>query len=139
MTRPRWPTPRQASPPPVSTSSSSRCAGRTTPACWSRWPGHWPHDRRSAAHRRGGPNEEQVKPNRGKERGGRGALRAVALAGAMLLLVASCGGDDDDGDEAEGTGEAPAEEELTQIDVGVVPVVDVAPLYLGIEQGFFEE
>jgi len=70
----------------------------------------------------------------------RGALRAVALAGAMVLLAVSCGGDDDDnGDEAEGTGEAPAGEELTQIDVGVVPVVDVAPLYLGIEQGFFEE
>jgi NitT/TauT family transport system substrate-binding protein len=69
----------------------------------------------------------------------RAALRAIALVGAMVLFAASCGGDDDDGDEAEGGGEAPAGEELTQIDVGVVPVVDVAPLYLGIEQGFFEE
>ena len=36
-------------------------------------------------------------------------------------------------------GDEPAGEELTTIAVGVVPVVDVAPLYLGIDQGFFEE
>jgi NitT/TauT family transport system substrate-binding protein len=66
--------------------------------------------------------------------------RAVALAGIMALLVGACGDDDDDGGDAEAEGEAPAEaEELTTIEVGVVPVVDVAPLYLGIEQGFFEE
>jgi NitT/TauT family transport system substrate-binding protein len=66
--------------------------------------------------------------------------RAVALAGIMALLVGACGDDDDDGGDAEADGEAPAEaEELTTIEVGVVPVVDVAPLYLGIEQGFFEE
>jgi NitT/TauT family transport system substrate-binding protein len=56
----------------------------------------------------------------------------------MAMLVAACG-DDDDGGDAETGGEAPAEEELTTIAVGVVPVVDVAPLYLGIEKGFFEE
>jgi NitT/TauT family transport system substrate-binding protein len=66
--------------------------------------------------------------------------RAVALAGIMALLVGACGDDDDDGGDAQADGEAPAEaEELTTIEVGVVPVVDVAPLYLGIEQGFFEE
>ncbi|HET6952213.1 MAG TPA: ABC transporter substrate-binding protein, partial [Acidimicrobiales bacterium] len=53
--------------------------------------------------------------------------------------AAACGGDDDGDDEAGGSDDTPATEELTQIDVGVVPVVDVAPLYLGIEQGFFEE
>ena len=66
------------------------------------------------------------------------ARRALALAGVMAMLVAACG-DDDDGGEAETGGEAPAEEELTTIAVGVVPVVDVAPLSLGIEKGFFEE
>jgi len=66
------------------------------------------------------------------------ARRALALAGVMAMLVAACG-DDDDGGDAETGGEAPAEEELTTIAVGVVPVVDVAPLYLGIEKGFFEE
>jgi NitT/TauT family transport system substrate-binding protein len=67
------------------------------------------------------------------------ARRALALAGIMAVLVAACG-DDDDGEDAEtGTGDEPAGEELTTIEVGVVPVVDVAPLYLGIDQGFFEE
>jgi NitT/TauT family transport system substrate-binding protein len=67
------------------------------------------------------------------------AWRAIALVGAMALLAAACGGDDDDGgDEASQTTEAPSEE-LTSIKVGVVPVVDVAPLYLGIDKGFFEE
>ena len=67
----------------------------------------------------------------------RSARRALALAGAMALVAAACGGDDDGGDEA--GDEAPAGGELTSIEVGVVPVVDVAPLYLGIDKGFFEE
>jgi NitT/TauT family transport system substrate-binding protein len=71
----------------------------------------------------------------------RSARRAVALVGVLALLLAACGDDDNsdgDGDEA-GGGDTPATEELTSIEVGVVPVVDVAPLYLGIDQGFFEE
>ncbi|HEX6418492.1 MAG TPA: ABC transporter substrate-binding protein [Acidimicrobiales bacterium] len=67
------------------------------------------------------------------------ARRAVALAGAMALLVAACGDDDDGGEADAGAGDDAAGEELTTIEVGVVPVVDVAPLYLGIEKGFFEE
>ena len=70
---------------------------------------------------------------------GHTAWRAIALVGAMALLAAACGDDDDDGDEASETTEAPSSEDLTSITVGVVPVVDVAPLYLGIDQGFFEE
>jgi NitT/TauT family transport system substrate-binding protein len=62
----------------------------------------------------------------------------MALAGVAALLAAACGGDDGDGggegEDAGGTGG-----ELRTIEVGVVPVVDVAPLYLGIAQGFFEE
>jgi NitT/TauT family transport system substrate-binding protein len=64
--------------------------------------------------------------------------RALALAGVMALVVAACGGDDDDEAQSDTT-EAPASEEMTSISVGVVPVVDVAPLYLGISKGFFEE
>lgn len=61
-------------------------------------------------------------------------LRA-ALAGALLLgvLVAAGCGDDDGGEDAAGEGET------TALTVGVLPIADVAPLYLGIEQGFFEE
>jgi NitT/TauT family transport system substrate-binding protein len=67
--------------------------------------------------------------------------RAVAAAGVMALVAAGCGDDDGGGggeaDAGDEGGEATGE--LTTIEVGVVPVVDVAPLYLGIEQGFFEE
>ena len=65
--------------------------------------------------------------------------------GLGLLLVlgmtaAACGGDDDDagGDSSGDTG-ASSSEELTPIKVGILPIADLAPLYNGIEQGFFEE
>jgi NitT/TauT family transport system substrate-binding protein len=67
--------------------------------------------------------------------------RAIAIAGALALLatMAACG-DDDDGTTSGGGAEGgDGGGELTPVEVGVVPVVDVAPLYLGIAQGFFEE
>jgi NitT/TauT family transport system substrate-binding protein len=51
----------------------------------------------------------------------------VALGTALALTA--CGGE-----EAGGGGG-----ETQEITVGVIPIVDVAPLYLGVEQGFFEE
>jgi NitT/TauT family transport system substrate-binding protein len=58
--------------------------------------------------------------------------RAAALAAVGLLLaLAGCGGSDDDGGTAEG--------EPDQVTIGLIPIVDVAPVYLGIEQGFFGE
>lgn len=46
-----------------------------------------------------------------------------------LLAGAACGG----ASEAEGSGE------MTEVNVGVIPIADVAPLFLGREKGFFEE
>ncbi|MFY1695103.1 MULTISPECIES: ABC transporter substrate-binding protein [unclassified Solwaraspora] len=54
----------------------------------------------------------------------------VALTLATALLVAACGSDSSS-DEADGTGE------VTDVTVGVIPIVDVAPIYLGDEKGFF--
>jgi NitT/TauT family transport system substrate-binding protein len=56
------------------------------------------------------------------------------------MTAAACGGDDDDGDggsaaESSDSGSG----ELTPIKVGILPIADLAPLYNGIEQGFFEE
>ena len=69
--------------------------------------------------------------------------------GLGLLLVlgmtaAACGGDDDDaGGTDAGTSGADASDsgsgDLTPIKVGILPVADLAPLYNGIEQGFFED
>jgi NitT/TauT family transport system substrate-binding protein len=38
-----------------------------------------------------------------------------------------------------GAGEASAEGSLDQVTLGLIPITDVAPIYLGIEQGIFEE
>jgi NitT/TauT family transport system substrate-binding protein len=57
--------------------------------------------------------------------------RALLCLVALLVGVAAgCGGDDDDG----GGGGGPA-----TLRVGVLPIADVAPLYLGDEKGFFKE
>jgi NitT/TauT family transport system substrate-binding protein len=57
-------------------------------------------------------------------------LRVAALLAALACAAgaAACGDDDDGG------GGGPA-----TLNVGVIPIADVAPLYLGIDKGFFEE
>ncbi|WP_026535388.1 ABC transporter substrate-binding protein [Arthrobacter sp. H14] len=65
----------------------------------------------------------------------------IALAAASVLAVSACGsgspsgggGSDDGGAGGEGGGD------LTPISVGVIPIVDTAPIWLGEEKGFFEE
>jgi NitT/TauT family transport system substrate-binding protein len=65
----------------------------------------------------------------------------VALRVAMLLLALACAGglaacgDDDDGGGGGGGGGG----EPTTLKVGVIPIADVAPLYLGIDKGFFKD
>src|SRR4051794_6802101 len=53
---------------------------------------------------------------------------AAALSAALVTATVACSGDSDADSDA-GT--------ATRLDVGVVTVIDVAPLYLGIEKGFF--
>ena len=50
----------------------------------------------------------------------------VVLAGAI-----GCGGEDRGVEESEGG--------RTEITVGVIPIADVAPAYLGIDKGFFRD
>jgi len=64
--------------------------------------------------------------------GHRGRPALVASALVAVLALAGCGGSDDEGDGA-------AEGGPVTVDVGVIPILDVAPIYLGIDQGFFEE
>lgn len=60
----------------------------------------------------------------------------LALTLVLVMLGATaCGDDGDDGDG----GEAQAGEELTTINLGVLPLADHAPLFYGIEQGFFAD
>jgi NitT/TauT family transport system substrate-binding protein len=59
-------------------------------------------------------------------------VAAAAVAGA-LLATAGCGSSTDDQAPAAGPGE------IVEVTVGVIPIVDVAPIYLGKEKGFFRE
>lgn len=58
---------------------------------------------------------------------------SALLLSAALLTAAGCGdGDDDDNGAGEPTGP-------DAVSVGLIPIVDVAPLFLGQEQGFFDD
>jgi NitT/TauT family transport system substrate-binding protein len=64
------------------------------------------------------------------------AWRVVALLLALACAAGTTGcGDDDDGGGGGGGGEG----EPATLNVGVIPIADVAPLYLGMKKGFFEE
>src|ERR687892_1902780 len=57
----------------------------------------------------------------------------IAALAAALALAAGCGDDDD----SDGGGGGAAE--TTTITVGTLPIANAAPMYLGMEKGFFEE
>ena len=60
--------------------------------------------------------------------------RALVAVVACIGLLAACGGDDGNGGEGGGGDAGPV-----TLTVGVIPIADVAPLYLGMSEGFFEE
>jgi ABC-type nitrate/sulfonate/bicarbonate transport system substrate-binding protein len=67
-------------------------------------------------------------------RGGEIVRRMLAALAALLLLLltaAGCGDDDEGAPQSEGG--------RSQITVGIIPIADVAPAYLGIDKGFFRE
>ena len=64
-------------------------------------------------------------------------MRRVPLLIALVFaLVAGCG---DDGGSGGGGGDGGGASEPVTLKVGVIPIADVAPLYLGMDKGFFEE
>ncbi|MGH3342393.1 MAG: ABC transporter substrate-binding protein [Carbonactinosporaceae bacterium] len=71
-----------------------------------------------------------VSRSRGRRMGG---LRLV-LAAALGLVVAGCGGSESGGGAAAGAGAKPE-----AVTVGAIPIADVAPLFLGIDKGFFRD
>jgi NitT/TauT family transport system substrate-binding protein len=60
----------------------------------------------------------------------------VALAAVSLLTLTACGGSDDEEGGSAGGNASGGTQEVT---AGVIPIVDVAPIYLGVDQGFFED
>ncbi|WP_062203702.1 ABC transporter substrate-binding protein [Demequina salsinemoris] len=75
------------------------------------------------------------------------AFVAVAAIGALTLAACSDSGSSDTSESASESEDAMTAEatestmamEMTAITVGVIPILDVAPLYLGISEGFFED
>src|SRR3954451_17587818 len=61
-------------------------------------------------------------------------MLAVIAAVMALVGVAACGG----GDSGGGGGGGGNASKPTTLKVGVIPIADVAPLYVGIKQGFFK-
>jgi NitT/TauT family transport system substrate-binding protein len=76
----------------------------------------------------------------GRLDGGRVSRRAL-LGTALGLSLAACGGSS--GGSASSTAAASGSSSggssgpLTKVTVGVIPIIDVAPLYLGVQKGFF--
>lgn len=70
-------------------------------------------------------------------------IPTTALLGLLLataLFASACGDDDDGGDDAgNGDGGESSSEELAPIKVGILPLSGLAPLWYGIEEGYFEE
>jgi NitT/TauT family transport system substrate-binding protein len=67
-----------------------------------------------------------------------GSLRRLLAAGfaATALTVAACGGDDNTATPA--SGDSAKSGKPVTLKVGVLPIADLAPLYLGMDQGFFK-
>jgi NitT/TauT family transport system substrate-binding protein len=74
--------------------------------------------------------------------GDRRRRRALALLVALAvaaLVVAACGGGDNGGGSSSSGGSSSQAAKPATLNVGVIPIADVAPLYLGIKKGFFKE
>lgn len=68
-------------------------------------------------------------------RNGRRTTSATALSVAVLLGVTACGGDSVDG----GGGSSASEGEVTTVTVSYNPASQFAPMFVGMDQGIFEE
>ena len=60
-------------------------------------------------------------------------MAGLATLAATVLVATGCGGDDE-GSSGGGTPQKPE-----KVKIGLIPIADVAPVFVGIKQGFFKE
>ena len=65
--------------------------------------------------------------------GGHGRVTAVLASLALMAAISGCGSSDKAG-AAPGSGK-----ELTKVTLALLPLIDVAPAYLGVKKGFFKD
>jgi NitT/TauT family transport system substrate-binding protein len=67
-------------------------------------------------------------------------MTSTLTAGLLVATLAACGGDDGGTDPAATpSGSGTGEPEKTELTVGTLPIPEVAPLYLAVQEGFFED
>ena len=64
-----------------------------------------------------------------------GTRALLGVLAAAILAFAGCGGDDDGGGGGGGGGDGG----VTRVQVGTLPIANAAPMYIGMEKGFFLE
>jgi NitT/TauT family transport system substrate-binding protein len=70
----------------------------------------------------------------------RKASSFIALTAVSILALSGCAGGDASNEEQPSGANASGEcETLTSVTIGLLPIIDVAPTYVGQAQGFFEE
>src|ERR1700712_609372 len=78
------------------------------------------------------PREGELMPHRPFTRR---AVAAVAGLAVVALAAAGCGG----GDSSGGGGGGAAASGTKTVRIGTLPIANAAPMYLGVQQGFFKE
>ena len=68
-----------------------------------------------------------------------GRTTAAAAAAAAALLLAGCGGGSPSSSDSAPAAGGEGSGNLEQVSVGLIPITDVAPVYLGIQEGYFED
>ncbi|MFE3825323.1 ABC transporter substrate-binding protein [Streptomyces sp. NPDC059092] len=64
-------------------------------------------------------------------------LPIASIAAAFLVTATACGGSGSGGSEGPGGAGEGASGSTVRVKVGIIPIVDVAPLYLGEKKGFY--
>jgi NitT/TauT family transport system substrate-binding protein len=61
----------------------------------------------------------------------------LAALGALAIALTGCG--DDENESGGGGGTSGAQQEMVKVPIGTLPIANAAPMYIGMEKGFFRD